>query len=78
MFPTAWYAPAYFTRTYWPRPGQLVKDAVLTDFVLVAGVDRTLRVPATMFEAVAAGDRWIPVAGPDVIAVADPGRWLPA
>ena len=36
MFPTTWYAPAMFSRTYWPRPSVRLHDAALIDFLPVS------------------------------------------
>jgi len=35
MFPTTWYAPTFFSRTYWPRPSVRLHDAALVDFLPV-------------------------------------------
>ena len=35
MFPTTWYAPAMFSRPYWPRPSMRLHDAALVDFLPV-------------------------------------------
>ena len=36
MFPSPWYAPTFFSRTYWPRPSVRLHDAELVDFLPVS------------------------------------------
>jgi hypothetical protein len=62
MFPTSWYAPTFFSRTYFPGPAVtteiVTRDPYLTDFVTVASESARLTVETPAFLAVSA-DRFV-------------------
>jgi hypothetical protein len=52
MFPTIWYAPTFYSRTYWPRPSIVTvawTDPALRDFLPVEGESfLTVDAPASL------------------------------
>jgi len=69
MFPTTWYAPTFYSRTYWPRPGVRIHDALLTDFVMVTA-EQPPTIDAEPALAVVAADSLITID-------ADAGAFVP-
>jgi hypothetical protein len=74
MFPSNWYAPRFYSRTYWPRPSVRIHDALLTDFLIVTGEDPRAPLPERAL-TVTAPDLRLAVEAADFVSVA-PDRFV--
>lgn len=63
MFPTTWYAPAMFSRTYFPRPSVRIHDAELVDFIPVSA-EELLTVDGSGVTLVTGSARFMTVEAP--------------